>query len=174
MNTKNRVILCNTTAQVMATIPWDRAICLLFSGKAISIKDTETTIHSPSVEIMMPEIIMLTNYVNDHAFQHDAIERRNPSHALPKTLVHERDNWTCAYCGEWGDTIDHIVPKCLGGAETWDNVITACTTCNGKKDDKLLSELGWELLYEPVPLTRANLMRTEQEAVDAAFAEYIN
>lgn len=174
MSKKNRVILCNTTAQVMATIPWDRAICLLFSGKAISIKDTENIVHSPSVEIMMPEIIMLTNYIKDHTNHYEPIERRDPAHALPKILVHERDGWICAYCGKKGDTIDHIVPKCLGGAETWDNVITACTTCNGKKGDKLLSELGWELLYEPVPLTRANLMKAEQEAVDAAFAEYIS
>ena len=174
MKHKNRVILCNTTAQVMATIPWDRAICLLFSGKAISIKDTDHIVHSPSVEVAMPEIIMLTNYVQEHTNHYALIERRDPTHPLPKTLVHERDNWVCAYCGQRGTTIDHIVPKCLGGAETWDNVITACSSCNGKKGNKLLSELGWELLYEPVPLTRANLMKEEQEAVDAAFAEYIS
>lgn len=168
MGKSKKVILCNTTAQVMTTISWDRAICLLFSGKAVSIKDSDEVVRSPSIEIMVPEIIMLTNYVKSD-YQKNNINH-SEDHPLPKRLVHQRDDWTCAYCGKFGDTIDHIVPKCLGGGESWDNVITACKKCNNKKDNKLLSEIGWELLFEPVPLTREMTFKSEQEEVYAALS----
>lgn len=168
MGKSKKVILCNTTAQVMTTISWDRAICLLFSGKAVSIKDSDEVVRSPSIEIIVPEIIMLTNYVKSD-YQKSNINH-SKDHPLPKRLVHQRDDWTCAYCGKFGDTIDHIVPKCLGGGESWDNVITACKKCNNKKDNKLLSEIGWELLFEPVPLTREMTLKAEQEEVYAALS----
>ena len=33
-------------------------------------------------------------------------------------------------------TMDHIVPKSKKGSSTWDNVVTACITCNLKKGDR--------------------------------------
>ena len=167
MGRSKKVILCNTTAQVMTTISWERAICLIFSGKAVSIKDSDQVVSSPSLDVMVPDIIMLTNYVKND-MQYKKV-KRDENQPLPKRLIHQRDDWTCAYCGKFGDTIDHIVPKCLGGGESWDNVITACSSCNNKKDNKLLSEIGWELMYEPVPLTRAAALKAAQEEVNAAL-----
>ena len=44
----------------------------------------------------------------------------------------------CAYCGRLLETIDqmqidHIVPKCLGGASTIDNLNPSCRMCNHYK-----------------------------------------
>lgn len=33
-------------------------------------------------------------------------------------------------------TIDHVVPKWLGGGEEDDNLVPACSTCNGAKGHK--------------------------------------
>ena len=64
-----------------------------------------------------------------------------------------RDRHICAYCGdEFPDaklTRDHIIPVSRGGKNTWMNVVSACKTCNNKKDDKLLTECNLELLYVP-------------------------
>jgi hypothetical protein len=63
-----------------------------------------------------------------------------------KTLIHklfnrkslrkfilERDHFTCHYCGFYGDTIDHKIPKSKGGASTPVNCVCACIDCNQNK-----------------------------------------
>jgi len=63
--------------------------------------------------------------------------------SFSKKLVWKRDNYTCWYCGRTHKqmidadlciTIDHITPRCKGGANTFDNTVTYCSDCNGKKD----------------------------------------
>ncbi|MGY0694075.1 HNH endonuclease [Virgibacillus sp. FSP13] len=47
----------------------------------------------------------------------------------------ERDGYRCHYCGSYGDTIDHKVPRAKGGARTPSNCVCACIECNRYKDD---------------------------------------
>ncbi len=47
-----------------------------------------------------------------------------------------RDHYTCYFCGEYGDTIDHLVPRAKGGHSTPDNCVCACSLCNRHKADK--------------------------------------
>jgi 5-methylcytosine-specific restriction endonuclease McrA len=61
-----------------------------------------------------------------------------------------RDNYKCAYCGRHAETIDHIIPRSRGGQHTWENCTASCQICNHRKADRLLEELGWELLNKPV------------------------
>ena len=49
----------------------------------------------------------------------------------------------CAYCGiefnsEILPTIDHLIPKVLGGKNNIENLILCCQPCNVKKDDKVI------------------------------------
>lgn len=44
----------------------------------------------------------------------------------------------CAYCGEVGGTIDHIVPLNGDGVNHWENFTGACLACNGGKRDRSL------------------------------------
>lgn len=47
-----------------------------------------------------------------------------------------RDNFTCRYCGA-KDTkfhIDHVYPYSLGGLTIVSNLVTACDSCNRKKN----------------------------------------
>ena len=46
-------------------------------------------------------------------------------------------------------TIDHIIPKSLGGRTVWENVVSACRACNLKKGNKSPSEVGLRLLRKP-------------------------
>lgn len=56
--------------------------------------------------------------------------------------VYVRDNFTCGYCGKVCDddeiTVDHIIPVSKGGKWTWDNLVTACESCNAKKSDNII------------------------------------
>ena len=56
----------------------------------------------------------------------------------------------CRYCGSKASlTIDHVVPLSKGGKWVWENLVTACCRCNGKKGSKSLKQLGWKLKTKP-------------------------
>ena len=67
--------------------------------------------------------------------------------------IYWRDKYTCQYCGEkqlYGNlTLDHVVPKSRGGLGGWENLVTACVTCNQKKGCKTPYEASMTLLKEP-------------------------
>lgn len=73
--------------------------------------------------------------------------------ALTSAKLFLRDRHVCAYCGGrfalFHLTREHIVPTSRGGADSWMNCITACRSCNGRKGNRLLSEVAMELLYLP-------------------------
>ena len=50
--------------------------------------------------------------------------------------VLRRDAYTCAYCGDVADQVDHVHPKSKGGEDTLDNLVAACKKCNYAKRDK--------------------------------------
>ena len=42
----------------------------------------------------------------------------------------------CLYCGAPGpSTIDHFIPRALGGSNELENLVPACTPCNQRKAD---------------------------------------
>lgn len=53
-----------------------------------------------------------------------------------RLYVLERDNHTCYFCGESGDTIDHLLPRAKGGHTTPVNCVCACNACNQSKADQ--------------------------------------
>lgn len=57
-----------------------------------------------------------------------------------RLLILQRDNYICKYCGGFGDTIDHVMPKSKGGLTSPANCVCACSACNLQKADKLLGE----------------------------------
>jgi 5-methylcytosine-specific restriction endonuclease McrA len=70
---------------------------------------------------------------------------------LNKRNLFRRDSHKCQYCGKTTSnlTADHVVPRALGGAETWENLVCACMECNSRKGDKLLHQSGLKLLRRP-------------------------
>ncbi|MGP5291942.1 HNH endonuclease [Brachybacterium tyrofermentans] len=78
--------------------------------------------------------------------------------------VHERDHWTCAYCGRSVSktpsceallaTVDHVFPVSRGGPTSWGNLVSACRECNERKADRTPEEAGMALRFEPYdPMT---------------------
>ncbi len=72
---------------------------------------------------------------------------------LRRESLYYRDHGMCVYCdkpvvlGRMSDrkfahgqsnlmTIDHVIPKSLGGQVTWSNAVTACPSCNAAKGNK--------------------------------------
>ena len=63
------------------------------------------------------------------------IHRNNSAVSKARRLtVFDRDGSRCVQCGrDDGLTIDHIVPRCLGGSNETQNLQTLCWWCNNKK-----------------------------------------
>lgn len=54
--------------------------------------------------------------------------------------IYERDDYLCKYCDKqltrFTATLDHITPVSEGGDNTKDNLVTACLSCNSKKNSR--------------------------------------
>lgn len=57
-----------------------------------------------------------------------------------RMMILNRDKYTCYFCGEYGDTIDHLLPRSKGGHTTPDNCVCACNLCNQTKANRDLDE----------------------------------
>lgn len=57
-----------------------------------------------------------------------------------RDFILQRDHYTCRFCGEYGDTIDHLLPRAKGGHTTPDNCVCACNLCNQMKADRDVEE----------------------------------
>jgi 5-methylcytosine-specific restriction endonuclease McrA len=68
--------------------------------------------------------------------------------------VYQRDKYCCQYCGERKPlsqlSYDHVVPRAAGGRTVWENIVTACRTCNSRKDSQTCDEAGMWPLHRPV------------------------
>ncbi|WP_223067326.1 HNH endonuclease [Paenibacillus caui] len=53
-----------------------------------------------------------------------------------RQFILQRDHYTCHYCGAYGDTIDHLLPRAKGGHTTPVNCVCACNLCNQTKADR--------------------------------------
>jgi 5-methylcytosine-specific restriction endonuclease McrA len=78
---------------------------------------------------------------------------RGPSWSRAGVLV--RDRRRCAYCGGAATTIDHVLPRSRGGANSWLNTVAACGRCNQRKGDRTPAEARMPLRYAPVVPTWA-------------------
>lgn len=75
------------------------------------------------------------------------------SPALNNTLLFRRDRFICLYCGQRFAAAelsrDHVMPRARGGADTWENVVTACKRCNHHKACRTPEEACMPLLAVP-------------------------
>jgi 5-methylcytosine-specific restriction endonuclease McrA len=64
----------------------------------------------------------------------------------------------CRYCGGEADTIDHIVPRRLGGTDREENLTAACRGCNSSKNGRRLTA-AIEVEVRAEAFVRADLVR---------------
>jgi 5-methylcytosine-specific restriction endonuclease McrA len=119
-----------------------RAIGLLLTGKASIVMNGRGIIKTVSENIDKPSIIRLGHMV----------KRPHPRVELSKREIFRRDHFTCQYCGSRGGnlTIDHVVPRRLGGIHSWENLVTACASCNHRKGGRTAAQAGLKLSKKPI------------------------
>lgn len=134
---KGQVVVVDSSMAVTNTVDWMRATNLVLSRDAYVLipRSNGAMVRSKNLAIPHPLVVCLNRYVPRPKGKVMAMDA-----PVSRTMVLIRDNWTCQYCDEYGNTIDHIYPKSRGGKNTWGNLCVACTRCNGLKKDRTPEE----------------------------------
>lgn len=136
------VLVLNANFEPINVCDMRRAIGLILADRAAMVVDGRGSIKTISRTFPRPSIIRLQKMVH----------RPRNRVRLTRREVFRRDNFTCQYCGRRGVelTIDHVIPRQMGGMHTWDNVVTACAACNHRKGGRKPEEAGMHLMHTPV------------------------
>ena len=134
-----QVLVLNASYEPLNITTWRRAMVMMIKGKAESLEqDTSREIR---LGTHLPTVIRLRQYVHV-PFRQLPLTRRN---------LFQRDHQTCQYCGSRDQplSIDHVVPRSRGGSDTWENVTTACLSCNVRKGNRTPKEASMPLHRAP-------------------------
>jgi 5-methylcytosine-specific restriction endonuclease McrA len=162
----------NASFEPLTIVTTRRAVRLVLDGKAELLEsDSERVFRSEDRVVPCPAVIRLVRYVHvPYRFRRQ----------VTNTFLFARDDYTCQYCGRRRSelrgrqflTRDHVRPLSRGGLNTWENVVTSCSTCNNRKGGRLPSEAGLALLHEPTEPNYVHLVWVVRRVTDAQ-AKYI-
>lgn len=141
---QNPALVLNADYRPLSYFPlslwsWQDAVKAAWLKRVDIIAEYDHVVHSPSMEIRVPSVIVLRDFV--HPRKRVAFTRFN---------LFLRDEFRCQYCGARGDlTFDHVVPRARGGRTSWQNVVAACSRCNLHKGSRSLARSGLSLRRKP-------------------------
>ena len=128
---------------------WQDAVKSVFLDRVSIVSNYKRKIRSPSFEMNLPSVIALKSFIQPS---------KNPN--FTRFNVFLRDKFSCQYCGDRKDlTFDHLLPKSRGGLTDWNNVVTACSSCNVRKGGKLYKDCDLKLTNKPYAPTVEDLHR---------------
>lgn len=106
--------------------------------------DQHDWVRTVRYEIAVPRIIRVLAY--------DRLPRQDVK--LNRRNLFARDRNQCQYCGRHFPTselsIDHVVPRALGGGDTWTNLVCACVRCNARKGGRTPDQAAMKLVRPPI------------------------
>ena len=135
------VLVLNANYEPINVCDIRRAIGLIIADKASLVLNGRGEIRTVNAIYPRPSIIRLEKMVS----------HPRPRIKLTRREVFHRDNYTCQYCGRHSSdlTIDHVIPRHLGGKHLWTNVVAACPHCNHRKGGRTADEAAMRLLRPP-------------------------
>jgi len=160
-----RTLVLNAGYEPLAVVSFKRALVLVMGGKAtVVMSDQEHPIVGSSGAWDRPSVILLTRYVRIPAARRVPVSRRG---------VLRRDGSRCGYCGRAATTVDHVLPRSRGGADSWENLVACCLACNNVKGDRTPAEMGWRLRVPPRPPHGASWVVRGAERPSPDWSEFL-
>ena len=151
-----KTLKLDLTYRPVGVIDCLEALVLCIVGKAVAVEEYEEEVSSPSVSFKIPSVIVLKR----------AVKFMSGTLRASRKNVIWRDNCQCQYCAnkfnEAELTVDHVMPRSRGGANTWKNLVACCKKCNQKKRDRTPEEAGMELIKKPTQPSNT-VLRNAQE-----------
>jgi 5-methylcytosine-specific restriction endonuclease McrA len=161
----SEVFVLNFSYEPLSIVSLQRAVRLLFAGKAEIVTQLDRNIASCKFEMPLPSIIRMLYY----------IKRPRARVGLTKKNVLLRDNHTCQYCGARGDemNVDHVIPKSRGGSSDWFNLVCSCVRCNTRKNDRTPKEAGMQLRRKPYEPRYIPWIRVKRNTLPSEWGKYL-
>lgn len=170
-----KILILNNVGLPVHWSSWENAVVHKYKGVvAWSLGEQEFEFHGGSSRntgersvITVPSIIAVKNQFK--------IKSRVPM--LTNRNLFRRDLCLCTYClrkfTENELTRDHIVATSKGGPDSWMNCVTACFSCNNKKDNKSLKDARMELGYVPYVPDKAESLILQNRNILADQMEFL-
>lgn len=123
-------------AQALRPVSWDEWITL-------PVREGDHAVRTARGAIRVPTVIVAVNFAK--------VPKKRPK--LSARNIRERDGNRCQYSGRLlhpaEGSLDHVVPRSRGGADTWENLVWSAKDVNQRKADRLPHEAGLKLLNVP-------------------------
>jgi len=117
-------------------VTWDEWIKL-------PIRDCDNLVRTARGQIRVPTVIVAVNFAK--------VPKKRPK--LCAKTIRERDSNRCQYTGQLlkpeEGSLDHVLPRSRGGADTWENLVWSSKDVNARKGNRLPHEAGLKLLTVP-------------------------
>ncbi len=145
-----RCLALNASFEPLTMVPIRRALRLVIDGKAEIVEaDGARLVRSARLSVPRPAVIRLVRFVH---------VPRKFRRQVTNTFLFARDDYRCQFCRRTTAqlrpreclTRDHLVPLSRGGTNAWTNVLTACSTCNTRKGNRLPAECGMRPMRQPL------------------------
>jgi 5-methylcytosine-specific restriction endonuclease McrA len=109
----------------------------------LPIRPQDHAVRTTRGAIRVPTVIVAVNYAR--------VPKKRPK--LCAKNIRERDGNRCQYTGRLlhpdEGSLDHVLPRSRGGADTWENLVWSAREVNQRKADRLPHEAGLALLTVP-------------------------
>jgi 5-methylcytosine-specific restriction endonuclease McrA len=142
------------TTSPLSVFSWKDAVRASMTDNFEVLDRYEQTVRSPNLEIRLPSVLLLRNYVSNN----------NRPATLTRWNLFLAHRFRCAMCNKRFRsedlTFEHVIPQSRGGKSTWSNLVPACEPCNSKKGNRTPAEavkIGIVFRNKPYHPTRAQL-----------------
>jgi 5-methylcytosine-specific restriction endonuclease McrA len=165
------VVLLNADYQPLNVISFQRALKLLYKKRIEVVAYSQRFFYSAEgkTKIYVPKLVRLLKFIVTIYRTKVPYSKRN---------VFLRDNYECAYCGKKVEkpTIDHVVPKAMGGKSDFANTVTSCFQCNARKDNRTPETAGMTLKKRPHAPSVVGFIfqQIKHLGLDKVVEEYVN
>ena len=169
MEPPHKTLVLSQSYEPLTIVSWQRAITLLFLGKAEVIEEYDRNIKTTSIVLKIPAVVRLLS----------AFRRYKKSVKFSRINIYGRDKYTCQYCSTKKRlhelTYDHVVPRAQGGKTTWTNIATCCSDCNSRKGGRTPEQAGMRLLKALVQPTATPVLvlAVSRESAPDAWRDYL-
>jgi len=109
----------------------------------LPVRDGDHFVRTARGAIRVPTVVVAVNFAR--------VPKKRPK--LNAKNIRERDGNRCQYTGRLlhpdEGSLDHVVPRSRGGADSWENLVWSAKDVNQRKADRLPHEAGLRLLAVP-------------------------
>ena len=147
-------------------------VCYALGSVLYRIRGGHNAISGHRSEVAVNAIIATEG---SHPHAHLFAESYTPP--LSNKALFRRDQSLCLYCGQQFPNFmlsrDHVQPISKGGADTWENVVTACKRCNNHKAGRTPEQAGIQLLAVPFKPSHAEYVYLQGRRILADQMEFL-